>query len=83
MATLLAEPTPAVRALRENPVPILRRVLVHESLDAVTLSGTVHSWYLKQLAQEAVLPLLDGRRLVNDIAVVRPAPTHPASKHAL
>jgi hypothetical protein len=37
----------------------------------VVLFGTVPSYYLKQLAQEAVLPLLRQRRLLNRIEVAR------------
>jgi len=31
----------------------------------------VPSYYLKQMAQEAVIPLLDGRELHNRVTVVR------------
>ncbi len=35
------------------------------------LSGIVNSYYLKQLAQEAVMPFLSGRKLRNHVDVVR------------
>ena len=37
----------------------------------VVISGSVSSYYLKQLAQETIMPILDGRDLVNRVKVVR------------
>ena len=37
----------------------------------VVINGRVSSYYLKQLAQEAVMPVLGGRELRNRVAVVR------------
>jgi hypothetical protein len=37
----------------------------------VTILGKVPSYYFKQLAQEAVLPLVRGRELLNRVAVER------------
>jgi hypothetical protein len=65
------EESPVVQALRRNAVPPLRRLKVAETKTVVELTGTVPSYYLKQLAQEAVLPLLAGRRLLNHVEVVR------------
>ena len=61
MAPLTAERTPVEEALRLHPHPVLRRLGLEETVKAVTLTGAVPSFYLKQLAQEAVLPLLAGR----------------------
>jgi hypothetical protein len=73
MATAtLAPPRSAAQALRDSPLPLLRTLCVTETDDDVTISGTVNSYYYKQLAQEAVIPLLGGRRLNNRVAV-RPA----------
>jgi hypothetical protein len=58
-------------ALHRNPIPVLRVLRVEETEQEVVLSGSVSSYYLKQLAQEAVLPLLSGRRLHNRVNVVR------------
>lgn len=63
--------SPVVEALHHNPIPRLRVLQVEETEKEVVLSGAVSSYYLKQLAQEAVLPLLGGRRLHNRVTVVR------------
>jgi hypothetical protein len=44
---------------------------IEETESGVVISGRVSSYYLKQLAQETVLPLLDRRELVNRVTVVR------------
>jgi hypothetical protein len=51
----------------------LRRLIVDEDASRLTLSGRVSSYYLKQLAQEAVMPLLCNRQLVNLVQVDRKA----------
>ena len=71
MAPLTLESSPVLLALYDKRVPALRRVRVEETETSVVLTGTVPSFYLKQLAQEAVLPLLAGRRLCNHLEVVR------------
>jgi hypothetical protein len=71
MSSLTLEPSPAERALRQSPLPALRRLAVEETESTVTLTGTVSSYYLKQLAQEALMAVLDGRKLHNRIAVIR------------
>lgn len=71
MARLTLEASPIVKALHDKHVPALRRIAVEETATSVILSGRVPSYYLKQLAQEAVLPLLAGRPLTNRIEVVR------------
>jgi hypothetical protein len=63
--------SPAQTALRQSPIPALRKLTVEESDTAVILLGKVGSYYLKQLAQETVMPVLDGRELRNRVAVVR------------
>ncbi len=57
--------------LRHNAIPALRRLAVAESDVEVVLTGAVSSYYLKQLAQEAVLPLVGPRHLLNRVTVVR------------
>jgi osmotically-inducible protein OsmY len=62
--------TPRVRqALRQSPIPALRVLQVEETDREIVLSGSVASYYMKQLAQEAVMPLLGDRVLCNRILV--------------
>jgi hypothetical protein len=63
--------TPVSEALRQSPIPALRRLKITETADAFVLSGTVASYYLKQLAQETIMPMLGNRRLDNQVEVVR------------
>jgi hypothetical protein len=49
----------------------LRKLSVEESDGVVVICGAVSSYYLKQLAQETVMPVLAGRELHNRVAVVR------------
>jgi len=44
---------------------------VEESTSRVIISGRVATYYLKQLAQETIMPLLDRRQLFNQITVSR------------
>ncbi len=71
MSHLTLESSPLREALKRNSVPALRRLAVEEIEQIVVLTGTVSSYYLKQLAQEAVIPLLAGRKLLNRVEVVR------------
>ena len=59
----------AQSVLRESPLPALRRLSTHETGSSVTIVGRVSSYYLKQLAQEVVMPILAGRTLVNRVTV--------------
>jgi len=61
----------ATQALRQSPIPALRRLAVTASETELILTGRVSSYYIKQLAQEAILPHLQGRELVNRVVVVR------------
>jgi len=63
--------SPVIEALQHSPIPALRRLGIRENGEAVVLTGIVSSYYLKQLAQETVLPLLGSRRLDNQVEVVR------------
>jgi hypothetical protein len=67
------EQTQAALALRQSPLPGLRKLSVEETTTAVVLYGTVPSYYQKQLAQETVMPFLAGRELQNRVLVVRAA----------
>jgi hypothetical protein len=43
---------------------------VEESDGTVTIAGQVPTYYFKQMAQETIMPLLDGRELINCVNVV-------------
>jgi hypothetical protein len=55
--------------LQQSPIPDLRRLNVEESEFEVVLTGSVGSYYLKQLAQETIRPVLGQRRLRNRVMV--------------
>lgn len=61
----------AEEALRQSPIPALRRLQLEENDAAIVISGAVGSYYLKQLAQEAIMPYLGQRVLLNQVSVVR------------
>lgn len=63
--------SPAEKALRQSPIPALRRLDVEETDLQVVILGKVPSFYMKQLAQETVLPLIGHRGLVNQVTVER------------
>ncbi len=62
----------ADQVLQQSPIPALRRLHVAESEREIVLSGRVSSYYLKQLAQEAIMPILGPRQLANQVLVERP-----------
>jgi hypothetical protein len=70
MSTSTLEQSQLALALRSSPLPALRKLTLDESETSVTIQGQVTSYYLKQLAQETILPLLDGRQLHNRVQVV-------------
>lgn len=61
----------ATEALAKSSVRELRQLRVDESASQLQLSGHVSSFYHKQLAQEAVRSVADGRRVVNHVSVSR------------
>ena len=61
----------AALALRQSSIPALRKLVLEESEEAIAIYGHLTSYYLKQMAQEAVMPVLGGRELRNRIVVVR------------
>ena len=71
-STLLDAPAGAAALLRDNPVNDLRRLEVTETENELVITGIVTSYYLKQMAQEAVRPALNGRRLRNKVLVLPP-----------
>ncbi|HKB35611.1 MAG TPA: BON domain-containing protein [Gemmataceae bacterium] len=72
-------PSLTALALRQSPIPALRKLVVEENDASVVLVGSVSSYYLKQMAQETVMPHLDGRTLLNRVSVVRKS--QPANAH--
>ena len=58
-------------ALKSSGVPALRLVTVLETEEMIILTGRLPSYYLKQLAQEAVIPHLGQRVLDNRITVLQ------------
>jgi hypothetical protein len=71
MSTITLESSRACQALRGSALPALRKLSLQETEAVVVINGRVSSYYLKQLAQEAIMPALDGRELQNQVAVVR------------
>ena len=59
--------------LRGSPYLALRDIacVVHEG--AVTLRGCVPTYYLKQLAQETIMPVRGSLMLVNEVLVAKEA----------
>lgn len=70
MSPTTLEPSQLALALRRSPIPALRKLALEEGGNTVTIQGQVSSYYLKQLAQETILPLLDGRQLLNRVLVI-------------
>ena len=67
---ILATITPRVRqALADSPVFALRELTVENQNDSIIISGTVGSFYHKQLAQEVVRAVARGLPVVNSIEV--------------
>jgi hypothetical protein len=55
--------------LSASPLPHLRRLRVTTNEHEVVITGRVPSYYLKQLAQEAVRAAVGRRRLLNRVEV--------------
>jgi hypothetical protein len=70
MATSTMPHSSAALALRQSPIPALRKLVLEETDDAVVIYGHLSSYYLKQMAQETVMPALGGRELRNRVVVV-------------
>ncbi len=62
-------PPAAGLILTHSPVAHLRRLTVTENDAEVVITGRVPSYYLKQLAQEALRHTLGARRLSNRVEV--------------
>lgn len=69
--SLSAKASSAGIALRSCPFSALRNVILEEIGERVIIHGIVNSYYLKQIAQEAIIPVLAGRSLENQIRVIK------------
>jgi hypothetical protein len=69
-SSVLSPPEPT-DVLTSSPLPQLRHLVVTANDAEVVITGRVNSYYLKQLAQEAVRPALGRRRLLNRVEVCR------------
>ena len=56
-------------ALTHSPIPALRDLAVEESGKSLVISGRVHSFYQKQMAQEAIRAVCQDIELSNTVAV--------------
>ena len=74
ISTVLVPPPTAESVLASNKNPHLRRLRVILTEHDFVITGTVPSYYHKQLAQEAVRELVGRRRLVNRVIVPGPVP---------
>lgn len=63
-------PEPAA-VLTSSPLPHLRRLVVTTTAAEVVITGRVPSFYLKQLAQEALRGTVGPRRLLNRVEVCK------------
>jgi osmotically-inducible protein OsmY len=61
--------TQAAHALRRSLHPALRHLNVETDDHALIISGRVASYYLKQLAQETIMPVRGELELVNRVNV--------------
>lgn len=71
MKSIISQPTQAELALRQSPIPALRKLSVEETASEIVISGRVPTYYLKQMAQETIMPVLDRRELLNHVEVIR------------
>jgi hypothetical protein len=70
MATKMIEAhTRAQGALHASPIYALRELQVDGAGDEIRISGHVATFYHKQLAQELVLSVAQGKRVVNAVSV--------------
>ena len=74
MNATIQEPLRTSQVFRQSPFFALRSLSLEETDGTVIIQGKVASYYLKQLAQETLRPLLAGRQLVNAVHVVREIP---------
>jgi hypothetical protein len=71
MSRSTLEQSRAALALKRSPIPALRKLSLEETADVLIIRGQVSTYYLKQLAQETVMPVRGNRELRNMVTVVR------------
>ena len=71
MATVSPSLDQARIALRDSPILALRDLVVEQTGESLIISGSVTSFYQKQLAQEAVRAVCRDVELLNTVAVGR------------
>jgi hypothetical protein len=71
MSPVSAVQSRAAEALRLSSHPALRCLRVEETDDRIIIHGRVSSYYLKQLAQETVMPVRGELTLINSVTVAR------------
>lgn len=69
MVVISQETMQASNVLKQSPIESLRLLKLLETPTSIIIEGTLPSYYLKQLAQETVIPVLFGRQLVNRVLV--------------
>jgi len=69
-ARVVPDPLRSISLLRKSVYAELRRLEAIENEDEVILTGVVRSYYMKQMAQETIRPILAGRRLLNRVIVM-------------
>jgi hypothetical protein len=60
----------ATHALKRSSHPALRKLSVEGTPETLIISGKVTSYYLKQMAQETIMPVRGTLALVNRIDVI-------------
>ncbi len=70
MIATLPVATQASNALKKSSHPALRGLSVEGTDGNLVISGRVTSYYLKQLAQETIMPVREGMQLVNRVDVI-------------
>jgi hypothetical protein len=58
-----------IDVLTASPLPQLRRLVVTATDEEIVITGRVSSYYMKQLAQEALRTAIGDRRLLNQVEV--------------
>lgn len=59
----------AAHALKRSFYPALRRLRVEDAEGTLIVSGRVSTWFLKQIAQETIMPVRGSLRLENRVFV--------------
>jgi hypothetical protein len=70
-ATDVSLQLPATEVLERSPVSSLHGLRVEETETEIIVTGSMSSCHLKQLAQEALIPVLGSRKLLNRVEVNR------------